>query len=122
MGREPGRYAYTPVPSITLPAFTRMLILLCPRCFLYREPLLFPCGVAAVERAHLVTLFAQEGCAALPTRLAAMVHVAVGHDEPIARDAGKPASELPVGNIQRPLYMAGSEFGGTAHINDQRRL
>src|SRR5579859_2213937 len=83
----------------------------------YRKALLFPAGIAAVEGACRVAVFSQQNGCSLAARLAAMVHVAIGHNRLLAWNAGKFFSEPPQWNVDRALHMPIGVLPGSAHID-----
>src|SRR5690348_11071537 len=51
-----------------------------------------------------------------------MMHVSIGHDRPLARNAGKLFRKQPQWNVDRDLHMSIRVLTGSAYIDDQGLL
>src|SRR5260370_9867985 len=81
------------IPTIALRRASRRLLLkvsaeenvslLLLRCLHHRQTGFLPGRVATIYGLRLVALLAQQHRGTLPTRFAALVHVAIGNDRPI---------------------------------------
>src|SRR5262249_9068505 len=72
-----------------------------------------------IQHARLDAALDQQRRRALATRLAAMMHIAVGDHETVARDAGKLTLDLAERDIDRAVHMPIGVLGCAAHINHE---
>src|SRR5579871_1387368 len=90
--------------------------------FVYRQSSFAPRGEAAVQRAGAIATRMQQRRRPLTTRLAGMVHIAVGDDRAVRRQLSKPAFQAIQRNVDGTRNMAARIFFRVAHINDEWRL